>query len=159
MHLDWIDRYKGFLIVLVVLGHVVGGAVHLTQGLSQHILNSIYLVVYTFHMPAFFYIAGATWKQRDENLMSFVQRKARRLLVPYMVFGILSSMIYCLTIGNVHSTLHGIQTTSYYSGKFSGGWMTCLLGLLHGGGYPNGEGFRMNSVLWFLPCLFSTEVV
>lgn len=160
MHLDWIDRYKGLLIILVVMGHVLGGAVRLTQGLSQSVLNNLFLVIYEFHMPAFFYVAGLTWRTRgDEHFGAFVIRKANRLLVPYVVFGVLSTIAYCLLIGDVQATLQNVVTTNYYQGKFAGRWGTCVLGLLHAGGYPNGEGFRMNSVLWFLPCLFTTEVI
>lgn len=160
MHLDWIDRYKGLLIILVVMGHVVGGARHITQESVREFLQYAYLTIYSFHMPAFFFVAGFLWRIKEgETFGFFVTKKAKRLLVPYVIFGLLSTVVYCLMIGNVQSTLQDVQTTSYYQGKFAGRWLDCLLGLLHAGGYPNGEGFRMNSVLWFLPCMFTTEVI
>lgn len=159
MHLDWIDRYKGLLIILVVMGHVIGGAYHITQESAQPFLHYAYLTIYAFHMPAFFFIAGITWRIKEGGSFGFfVAKKAKRLLLPYVIFGLLSTVVYCLMIDNVQSTLQAAQTTSYYQGKFAGRWMDCLLGLLHAGGYPNGEGFRMNYVLWFLPCMFTTEV-
>lgn len=160
MHLDWIDRYKGFLIILVVMGHVVGGAYHIAQEVAQPFLHYAYLTIYAFHMPAFFFVAGITWRIKDgETFGAFVVKKAKRLLVPYAIFGLASTVVYCLMVADVQTTLQGAQTTNYYQDKFAGRWLECLIGLLHAGGYPNGEGFRMNSVLWFLPCMFTTEVI
>lgn len=160
MHLDWIDRYKGLLIIFVVMGHVIGGAYHIAQESAQPLLHYAFLTIYYFHMPAFFFVAGVTWRIKEgEPIGFFIMKKAKRLLVPYVIFGLLSTVLYCLTVGEIQSTLQGAQTTSYYQGRFAGRWIDCLLGLLHGGGWPNGEGLRMNSVLWFLPCMFTAEVL
>ena len=159
MHLDWIDRYKGLLIILVVMGHVIGGAVHLTTGLTQQVLHHAYLVIYSFHMPAFFFIAGLTWKDKGESLISFARHKAKRLLVPYVVFGLLSTLLWAFMSGSAVSATADSATTDYYATRLGSSVWTCLLGLLHAGGLSDGNGFRMNSVLWFLPCLFSVLLV
>lgn len=160
MRIDWVDRYKGLLIILVVMGHVVGGAVHLTSGTSQTFLHRVYLVIYSFHMPAFFFLAGMMARAKEgESLGEYARKKARRLLVPYLVFGIASTIVFCLMAGSANASIRAAETTSYYQNIGAGTWKTCLIGLLHGGGWPQGEGFRMNTVLWFLPCMFSTMVV
>ena len=43
--LDYIDRAKGMLIILVVIGHIWQSGV-------------VFDLIYTFHMPAFFVISG-----------------------------------------------------------------------------------------------------
>lgn len=156
---SWIDDYRGLLIIFVVMGHVIGGAFHLTQGAVQPFLHYCFLVIYSFHMPAFFFLAGILWHLReDEGLGAFALRKARRLIVPYFVFGLLSSIVFCLMSGSIGSSVDSAATTSYYTGKCSATFGKCLLGLLQGGGLADGEGFRMNSVLWFLPCMFSVSI-
>ena len=45
----FIDFIKGFLILLVILGHFLPGT------LSE---NPARYVIYSFHMPAFFFISG-----------------------------------------------------------------------------------------------------
>ena len=59
--IEWIDSWKGLLIFLVVLGHAVGGASHLTAGNSRWLNECAYRVIYSFHMSAFFFIAGLLW--------------------------------------------------------------------------------------------------
>jgi len=151
-HKDWIDRWKGLLIVLVVAGHVFGGACHLCGGVSQALVEYLYKVIYMFHMPAFFWLAGCCWSPNAGSFSAFARRKAYRLLVPYVVFGVISILVYGVASGG---SLFSSATTDYYDGK---GAVCCwqpIVSLLHGGGWPNGEGFRCNSVLWFLPAMFS----
>lgn len=70
-----IDIAKGLLIFLVVLGHAPEGS------------DAVHKYIYWFHMPAFFIISGLflreTFCLREE-----VKKKAKRLLVPYLVFSI-----------------------------------------------------------------------
>lgn len=54
-----LDVYKGILIILVVLGHSVsnfgGGGVYSS---SSYLLDPLYQLLYTFHMPLFMGISG-----------------------------------------------------------------------------------------------------
>ena len=95
--------------------------------------------------------AVAAW---GGGYLSLVRRRARRLLVPYAVFGILSVALYTLA-GGAAAALAAQAQDSYYAGIGGGSWVRHLLSLVHAGGWPNGEGFRCNSVLWFLPALFT----
>lgn len=151
--IDWIDRWKGLLIVLVVAGHVFGGACHLCLGVSQSTMEYLYKLIYMFHMPAFFWLAGLCWKTTDSSWRVFAARKAQRLLVPYVLFGVASAVAYILmdSGGNLFAT----SSSGYYDGLGGSAWWQPFASLLHGGGWPNGEGFRCNSVLWFLPAMFS----
>lgn len=45
-----LDNFKGILIFLVVLGHIVG--------VSKEGVENIVNYIYSFHMPAFVFISG-----------------------------------------------------------------------------------------------------
>ena len=49
----WVDTLKGWLIILVVLGH----ALQCTLG-SECDENHLWNIIYSFHMPAFMAISG-----------------------------------------------------------------------------------------------------
>lgn len=156
-HVEWIDRCKGILIFLVVLGHVVGPNAHLTAANVCGFYEAFYCVIYSFHMPAFFFLAGMTFKMSNDSFLSFVVKKFNRLMVPYYAFGIMSLIIFMVAYSKFQGSIGGID--AYYARKAELDWVWLCVGLLHGGQWPNGEGLRMNAALWFLPCLFSTEIV
>jgi len=57
--IGWLDAWKGFAMLLVVLGHIADG--YLDAGLFPaytKTLQSIYDVIYAFHMPLFFVLSG-----------------------------------------------------------------------------------------------------
>lgn len=155
--IDWIDSWRGLLIVLVVSGHALGGASHIAEGANGTTLEHMCDFIYIFHMPAFFCLAGLLWKD-PQSIMSFIRKKALRLIVPYFIFGVVSSVVYMITIGNIQSSL-GVITSDNYYGNNQIGWGGLAYALIHAGGAPNAFNFRMNSVLWFLPCMFMVEVI
>lgn len=150
----WIDSWKGLLIFLVVLGHVVGGIRFNVDERKFALLWCVYTFIYLFHMPAFFMAAGYLWRTHgNDTVPGLLLRKARRLLVPYCVWGVISVAIFVLT-----KSFAGAITGGAYYGALRARmdfplWRP-FVSLLHAGGWPGGEGFRCNSVLWFLPCMF-----
>ena len=155
----WIDRFKGILIFLVVLGHVIGGGYHIADQSSQTILGSIFKVIYLFHMPAFFFLSGFTFA--DSNGWQWYTRKIKRLIVPYFAFGIISIVIYLLMFNVSSNAFSETATTARYD-DFVKSTMSIwqpFISLLHAGGWPDGIGFRCNSVLWFLPCMFTAVLL
>lgn len=159
-HEAWVDRWKGILIFLVVLGHVVGGGYHLADAMTQPVLGLIYKIIYFFHMPAFFLVAGYTFHEMAWR--PYLTGKFRSLVVPYFVFGLVSMVIYTFAAEMVKVAFSVHATTDRYDEQLTASivnWWYPLVSLLHGGGWPNGEGFRCNSVLWFLPCMFCTMVL
>lgn len=124
----WLDSLKGLGIVLVVLGHAS------TIG----VLNTS---LYAFHMPLFFIISGLLFKERP--LGETVARKARRLLVPYLVFALLTFAYWALVERRLRPGEYSV--TGAFANIF-----------LARGGIQNNP---YNVVLWFLPCLFVTEIV
>lgn len=119
----WIDCWKGILIFLVVLGHVVGMLYHYTTGCSQLLMENIYKGIYLFHMPAFFFLAGYVSERRKQGecqslrtatVRDLVEKKARRLLVPYVFWGVVSVVVFLALNGLVAGARAG-ATTGYYS--------------------------------------------
>lgn len=139
-----------------MIGHVVGSASHCHGGNACAVYQFVYKAIYLFHMPAFFWIVGACWKNNRVPFGEFVRKRAARLLVPYVIFGVLSSVIF--SAGDAIAKLKALSIDGYYARLDSGMWWKSCLSLIHAGGWPNGEGFRCNSVLWFLPCMFTTQL-
>lgn len=87
---DGLDVAKGAAIVLVVVGHIVArGTVPGADWYTQ-----LKLLIYHFHMPLFMALSGMamglSWRRRDPaQLHAWVARRVARLLLPYLVFGVL----------------------------------------------------------------------
>jgi fucose 4-O-acetylase-like acetyltransferase len=86
-----IDLVKGFVIVLVVFGHLVARG----DPSGVYWYEPLRLAVYTFHMPVFLYLSGlvavysgmlfaprAAWR-------GIIVSRVRRLLVPFFALGVL----------------------------------------------------------------------
>lgn len=87
--IHWVDQAKGIATILVVLGHV------LTNGMSSGIVTQKSLallinLIYSFHMPLFFFISG--YLQSVESAVSVrvlcqkFKRNLMDLAIPYMIF-------------------------------------------------------------------------
>lgn len=104
-----IDILRGVLILLVVVGHSVEE--------NSLIKNMIFL----FHMPAFYMIAGMLIKVERFNC-TYVLKKAKRLLLPYCFYTMIT-MFLTGTIG-VRSSLRYLYGGRKVTGVF---WFsTCL---------------------------------
>ncbi len=130
--LDFLDIAKGIGIILVVLGHTYRG-------------NGLNIFIYSFHMPLFFFISGLLYNQKKyATTFFFLKNKIRTLLLPYASFYILSYFYWLF----VEKTLR--QGTDVY-------FTVPIIGFFYGTDfalymYPNGA-------LWFLTCLFTTELL
>lgn len=81
-----IDIAKGICILLMILGHCY----------SQN--NAVIVLIYGFHMPFFFIISGALYRNKLQNKpQSFrVGTQLRKLMVPYLISEILFGFMLCL---------------------------------------------------------------
>lgn len=86
-----LDRAKGVAILLVVFGHIVARRSPADIGWYDPLRIAIYL----FHMPFFMYLSGyvafvcGTARVPRARYRGFVRRRAARLLVPFLLFGLL----------------------------------------------------------------------
>lgn len=118
---------KGIGIFLVVLGHA--GSV------DASVIN----VIFSFHMPLFFFVSGFFFK--ETSLKDFFEKKGKRILIPYIAFSLLSFLIYFIP--------------NYKHSKFN------FLDFFYGTFLGVSDGFYLswNIVLWFLPALFLLNLV
>jgi len=90
-----IDAAKGIGIILVVYGHVARG-IH-NAGLYQNNLiyyNLIDDIIYSFHMPLFFFISGLFFiKSYQKKGLKLILNKFDRILYPYIVWSIIQGII------------------------------------------------------------------
>lgn len=77
--LEWLDVYKGFLILLVIWAHVV------QKGSADFFVTVTYKTIYSFHMAAFFFISGWLLSSGRHGL-DVLPRKVMHLLVPYFAW-------------------------------------------------------------------------
>ncbi|RAI56008.1 acyltransferase family protein [Roseicella frigidaeris] len=125
----WLDNARGMGIVLVVLGHA------LSPGYARDVL-------YAFHMPLFFFLAGVTaLAASGEPWPRQLHRFAHSLLIPFAFFGLLT-LAYVQAAALLH---HGGLPQ----------WRS-LLHMAGGIAYGVADWIPANSVLWFFPALFLT---
>lgn len=70
----WIDETRGYALLLVVLGHM--GISYFGQYFTS------------CHLPIFYFLSGYLFSAHD-SFPVFVKKKAKRLLVPYLTFGVI----------------------------------------------------------------------
>ena len=81
----WIDNIKAFLILLVVLGHCI-------QDVGVNNDTGLMRFIYSFHMPLFMAMSGYV-SQRDFTPWRTVGRRAVQLLVPFLAWAVVKSII------------------------------------------------------------------
>ncbi len=75
----WLDAARGIAVLLVVLGHLFEESPVYRFAFPAH------HVVYSFHMALFFILSGLTFADRETRFFRFVARRARTILLPYVV--------------------------------------------------------------------------
>jgi len=128
--LSWVDVTKGFLMILVVIGHYPG---QLDFPLGKYI--------YWFHMPAFFILSGLFFKPViEKGLMKIsIHKRFMQLIVPYLFFLVSITLIrYGIEIGS------GNLDLSWYLNDL---WTVAVGGRFARGAY---------GVFWFVTTLFFT---
>lgn len=120
--IGWIDAAKGLGIIAVVVGHV-------------WYRGPVRDLVYAFHMPAFFLLAGYVFRPRPMG--DFLRKSLISLALPYAVFLLL-----------LYGADHLIEGAKGFRPWLSGaaGWNKLLVG--------GSELTGPFTVFWFVPCLF-----
>lgn len=135
--IKWIDVSKGLAILLVIIGHSIK-----TDSLLEQI-------IFSFHMPFFFIIAGYLFNTSRE-FDNFIYKKAERLLLPYY-YTLIIVFIYWLFIGRyiIHDISRPFTILKIMAQTF-------LLGT-----GKEIENFNIAPVgtLWFILCLFVSEII
>lgn len=78
--IHWIDIARGMCIIAIVIGHVY------TDGYLRWYL-------FSFHVPAFFYLSGLCFKENEEFAV-FIIKRIKTIVVPYFFYSIISILIF-----------------------------------------------------------------
>lgn len=103
-HIDLYDAVKGFAIFLVVLGHAIAWQFNdysLVLSGSNKDVMLLWRIIYSFHMPLFFFCSGLFHDKANEyysfrNSVCLVYKRFLTLIIPYFVTG----SIYNIVSGN-----------------------------------------------------------
>lgn len=102
--LDWVDTARGIGIILVVYGHALRG--HVTSGAFEPGWHADVqdAVIYSFHMPLFFFLAGLfVQRSLTKGAGVFLREKAVTLVYPYILWSVVSVALAVLAAGAVNS--------------------------------------------------------
>lgn len=91
-----LDVAKAICIILVVIGHYVPDN-------SPEWYVAIHDVIYTFHMPLFMFASGFVYiaTKKNESYGTFILKKVKRLMIPYISTSVIVITIKLLTQGNM----------------------------------------------------------
>ena len=128
---QWLDAAKGIGIVVVMIAHGCGIPV-----------LGVYLGACCMCM--YFMLAGYTYKEESNRI--FFKKKSQRLLIPYMVYGVVAVTIYQIFIPRFTTN----EIVMNYVGLLYSRYSLYPYGIT-----PNVYFFRCaNSALWFLTAIF-----
>ena len=137
MRLQWIDSLKGIGIMLVVFAH--------------HSLPAVLdTYIFSFHMPLFFFISGFLFDfgKYVGAAEDFVKGRFRSLIIPYFCFALLTCLFYFLLDAGFQP---GVTNIEFFEATIPYGIYSIL--------YALGPLVSYNPPLWFLTCLFVTELL
>lgn len=97
--IEWVNYYKAFAIILVVLGHATG------------IFNSY---IYQFHVAAFFFISGYLSKIDQKKCDEIIIVRFFNLILPYIFYGLLG--VSAFAVLNKMNLLYYVSSTVDYPG-------------------------------------------
>lgn len=91
----WVDHAKGIGIILVVHGHVVRGVVNAGLLTESPFLKMMDAVIYSFHMPLFFFLAGVFFLRSKSTRRApvLVSNKVDTIVYPYVVWSLLQGTL------------------------------------------------------------------
>lgn len=83
----YFDNAKLLFIFLVVFGHAIQPFTFDSKN-----IHTLYTWIYTFHMPAFIFLAG--FFAKGSGNIQYIMRLAKKLIVPYIIFQAIYTMYY-----------------------------------------------------------------
>lgn len=135
----YIDMSKGFAMLLVILGHVPTVPIELKK------------IIYSFHIPIFFFISGYLYndvKYNSFTIAQFIKSRIKKYIIPYFTIGFICYFLF----GVIYPLLINSFNMDYVKNLFK-----YLLGLIYSFGSPS---FMVWSApLWFLTCIFVAELI
>lgn len=95
---DWVDYGKGIGIILVVYGHLLSSGFHGGLNIPEHFFVLSDSLVYSFHMPLFFFLSGlfveSSFQKRGAR--NYLIDKFSRIAYPYLIWSVLQVSVEVL---------------------------------------------------------------
>ena len=93
--LAWMDAARGIGIILVVAGHAFRDGMRVESTVCEW----IYQMIYSFHMPFFFLLAGMAFSlslksSAGRGTTWYLKRRIKRLLVPFLSYSLLIYLLF-----------------------------------------------------------------
>ena len=131
----WADAFRAIMILAIAYGHAAPG-------------GDLKKYVYSFHVAAFFFVSGYFFKTSGLSFGQFAWKKFKSLMIPYYSFAVISILVF-FALGSFASDKLDVAIKT-------ADLMPNVLGML----WANGRtGYmKWNLPLWFIPCLFATEL-
>ena len=130
--IEWMDVFKGIMIILVVVGHATGK------------FNGW---IYQFHMAAFFFASGYLSSVEKKSDFSVAVKKILTIFLPFVSLGVIGAF--------VNGIINGLGAYEFLFGSpFIGVGRTLSELLLHGVLYEQYWG-----TFWFLATLLGVELL
>jgi fucose 4-O-acetylase-like acetyltransferase len=130
--LVWVDFARGIGIILVVLGHVLGGLYN--SGLFPHetLLRWIVYTLYTFHMPMFFFLAGLNAQHSlRRGASSFLVGKVTTIAYPYVLWSLIQGSIVMVMAGDTNIPITAADLAAIWYRPIGQFWFLYALMLCH----------------------------
>ncbi|WP_152051950.1 acyltransferase family protein [Tautonia marina] len=126
----WIDTFRGLSIVLVVLGHVLGGLAFaaFVPEVGKDRLWAAYDLLYTFRMPALFLASGLfAARSVRKGLPTFVGTKARTLAYPYLLWSLIAWGCHTVVSGMTNTKADPLTPLKMLFDPMQGVWFLYVL--------------------------------
>lgn len=130
--IDWIDAARGLAIILVVIGHVERGlmnAAMIPSSVGWRLLDG---VIYAFHMPAFFLLAGIhAQRALNRSAGAFLTDKLKTIVWPYILWSLLHGCTTWALADRVNTPTHPADLLSLAWAPIAQYWFLYALLLCH----------------------------
>ena len=100
----WLDAARGVGIVLVVLGHSLGGLMSGGYASFDGPFGAAFVLIYSFHMPLFFALSAMFLPDRlDRSYRRIAESALVRIAYPYLVWGTIQFLVIA-SLGRIVNT-------------------------------------------------------
>lgn len=132
----WLDISRGIVMIMVILGHT--GSYLIGKGLEGKSMSIYFMVTSAIKIPGFFAISGYLFHDKHGDTWEFIKNKIMKILLPYFTLGAVNMLLNILiTWGHIKQWTPWMQ---HYVHQYI-------------------KKFILGKNLWFIPCLFSVEII
>ena len=138
--IETVDVAKGLGIILVIFAHIC---------LKEPLLT----VIYSFHIPLFFFMAGAMYNsEKYTSFKTLLKSKLKSLGIPYLIFCFIG-VLYAVAVTLAECVIHEKTISDLWVLLYR-----CLYSIVWAPYSKRYFGF-FNVPMWFVPCLLMVFIL